>query len=222
MKRYIKAYQQSAEEYDDLVDALLNNKPYDYERFHEYWETFHQPEEGAIKAQEVKVGDVIKNTEDASEINIGDEFRVVTIGRDEDAIGDYITFDFVFHVMMLSGDYEGTECDLHYMKDEYVGVLVPAVTASTKIDAASAIDHISVDSYTILRDVLIDILNDWNDEVFDNYPNVQEAVEDYIARVRDLCSMREYKKAHPAEVAEINALSDEDLIDISEKIWETT
>ena len=222
MKRYIKAYQQSAEEYDDLVDALLNNKPFDYDRFHEYWEAFHEPEEGAIKASEVKVGDVIKNTEDASEINIGDEFRVNRIEKDTDDISDYITFDYVFFVTMLSGDYEGAECTLHYMKDEYVGVPVSAVTASTRISAASAIDRISVDSYTILRDVLIDILNDWNDEVFDNYPNVQEAVEDYIARVRDLCNMREYKRVHPAEVAEINALSDEDLIDISEKIWETT
>ena len=158
----------------------------------------------------------------AEEIDIGDVFEVIEISSPkEDSNPIWREFDYVFHILDHTNQ-PPFAMDLHYMADELVGVRVDksVVEAATEVVDAPAIDSLSKDSYQILEDTLIDLLNDVSDEAYNNFPNNQEAVEDFIARIRDLCDMDEYEEAHPDEVEELRALSDEDLIEISEKIWE--
>lgn len=207
---------------EDLEDALLKGKAMEAEAFDEYFNAYHEPEKDAIAARDVKVGDFIRNTECAEEIDIGDVFEVIEISSPkEDSNPIWREFDYVFHILDHTNQ-PPFAMDLHYMADELVGVRVDrsAVEAATEVVDASAIDSLSKDSYQILEDTLIDLLNDVSDEAYNNFPNNQEAVEDFIARIRDLCDMDEYEEAHPDEVEELRALSDEDLIEISEKIWE--
>ena len=114
----------------ELDDALLSGKPFDLASFKKY--KTGAEEEGLIKADEVQVGDIIVNTEDASELNLGTKVEVLDVIQP----GEWT--DYVFHVRLLESpdtDYwyhgdpykhmaaqPGDEMDLHFDADEYVGI----------------------------------------------------------------------------------------------------
>ena len=114
MKRYVR----SSMTPEELVDAVYNNKPYDIESYNEYVQTFRKgPDPEAIKAQKVRIGDIIKNTESAEELDLGDVFKVKKIEKDVDG------WDYVFTVRVLT--LEGKPIwELHYEEDEYVGIRI--------------------------------------------------------------------------------------------------
>lgn len=195
---------------EELEDAVMHGKPFEADAFNEYWEAYHQPEEGAITADEVSENDVIENTEDASEINIGDVFHVNSITPHAPG---WEEFDYEFDVTLLNGDYEGDEVKLHYMADEYVGIRSDVGRAlgiynSTKITASSKV-KVSSDLRSILEDVMIDTL--------DEYSGKHVLVE-FIENVRYLQDWDEYADEHADEVIELQKLSDSQLTDIGAEI----
>lgn len=119
MKRYIRS---SMEDFE-VESAILDDAQFDVDSFNEYFGEFHQPEKGALKASEVRVGDFIKNTECAEEVDLDHVVEILDIiphskGWEE--------FDYTFHVMDHTSR-PPFEIDLHYMADEYVGVPVSSV-----------------------------------------------------------------------------------------------
>lgn len=114
MKRYVR----SSMTPEELVDAVYNNKPFDMESYDEYMQAFRKgPDPRAIKAQKARIGDIIKNTESAEELDLGDVFKVKKIERDIDG------WDYIFTVRVLT--LEGRPIwKLHYEEDEYVGVRI--------------------------------------------------------------------------------------------------
>lgn len=195
---------------EDLEDAVLNGRPFELDEFKEYWDTYHQPEEGAITADEVEEHDVIENTEDASEIDIGDVFHVDSITPHAKG---WEEFDYEFDVTLLNGNYKGNHVKLHYMADEYVGVRSDVGRAlgiynSTDIKASTDIE-ISNDLRSILEDVMIDTL--------DEYAGTHVLVE-FIENVRYLQDWDEYAEEHADEMLELAGISDNQLTDIGAEI----
>lgn len=115
MKRYIRTSMTP----DEVIDAIYNNKPFDEESYEEYIEPFHETAEGAIQAKDIRVGDRIRNTECAEEIDINDIFVVEKIERN--VPGPWKDWDYTFTVRMESLADEPVY-DIHYDADEYVGV----------------------------------------------------------------------------------------------------
>ena len=114
MKRYVK----SSMTPEEIVDAIYNNKPFDAESYDEYAVAFHDgPDPRAIKAKQVRIGDIIKNTENAEEIDLNDIFKVKKIMRNVDG-WDYV---FVARILTLEGM---PVWELHYEEDEYVGIRI--------------------------------------------------------------------------------------------------
>lgn len=112
MKKWIKA----AMDPDEVVDAIYNDKPFDFDSYQEYAQAFNDHDPDAIKAQDVRVGDVINNTESAEELDLGDVFVVDEIYTDREG------WDYVFRIHVLTLE-EHPSWELHFMTDEYVGVV---------------------------------------------------------------------------------------------------
>lgn len=196
---------------EDLEDAVLNGRPFERDEFNEYWDAYHQPEEGAITADEVEEHDIIENTEDASEVDIGDVFHVNSIVSHP--AGTWEDFDYEFDVTLLNGNYKGDHVKLHYMADEYVGVRSDVGRAlgiynSTDIKASKKI-NISDDLRSILEDVMIDTL--------DEYSGKHVLVE-FVENVRYLQDWDEYAEEHADEILELKGISDNQLVDIGAEI----
>lgn len=102
---------------DEVVDAIYNNKPFDNESYNEYASVFNQPAAGAIKAKDIRVGDIIKNTECAEELDLGDIFVVKKITQNAPGWEDW-DYTFTVKVMTLR---DRPTIDIHYEADEYVG-----------------------------------------------------------------------------------------------------
>jgi len=195
---------------EDLEDAIMHGKPFESDEFDQYWRLYHQPEEGAITAAEVQVNDIIENTEDASEINLGDTFHVNAIATD---VEGWEPFDYEFDVTMLSGDYKGDHVKLHYMADEYVGVRSDVGRAlgiynSTSVTASSGV-KISKELRSILEDVMI--------ETLDNYSG-SRVLSEFVDNARYLQSWDEYDEEHSEEMLELSRLSNNKLVDIGAEI----
>lgn len=103
---------------EELVDAVYNNKPFDRDSYDEYAEAFHQPAEGAIKAKDIKIGDIIRNTESAEELDLDDIFVVKKITKNAPGWEDW-DYTFTVKVMTLK---DRPTVDIHYEANEYVGV----------------------------------------------------------------------------------------------------
>lgn len=121
MKRMIVASRQIPRKFveasmapEEVEDAIMNNRPFDLDSFRKYrgYDKYVE-DNNIVQAQDVQVGKVYKNTEDASEMNLGDEFKVLSINHTP---GGY--WEYTFHVKDLTN---GMELDLHYWADDYVG-----------------------------------------------------------------------------------------------------
>lgn len=112
MKRVIKA----GMTVDEVSDAILRGKPFDLSSLDEYNDYYHS--EGAIRASEVREGQVIQNTEDADELDLNEVFEVLRI-RPHSYGWEEFDYTFTVRVLSLTGN---PIYDIHYMKDEYVGV----------------------------------------------------------------------------------------------------
>ena len=201
---------------EELENAILNGRPFEADEFSEYWDAYHQPEEDAITAAEVNEDDIIENTEDASEINIGDVFHVDTIQMHAP---DWEEFDYEFGVTLLNGDYKGNHVKLHYMADEYVGVRSDlgralgiynstSIKANTR-KAGARHREVSNDLRSILEDVMIDTLDDFSG---------RHILVEFIENARYLQDWDEYGDEHAEEMLELKKLSDVALADIGAEI----
>ena len=112
---------------EDLDYAILNDKPFDIESFRKY--KMPKPDPDTLRADQIEVGDIIEVTEDASEVNLGTQVKILAIN---DPGENWI--DYTFHVELLDKPgrkisdetvlQAGDEIDIHFDADEYVGKLV--------------------------------------------------------------------------------------------------
>ena len=148
MKRYIR----SNYDLEDLEHAILHDDPFSAEEFEEYWDAYHEPNADAIQAKDVRKGDIIVNTECAEEMDINDIFLVESIDKPS---GIWEDFDVTFNIKNLSKD--EMDQDIHYMDDEYVGVVVDepmqraiASSCGTVKGAFSSLTKQSLDTSTLV------------------------------------------------------------------------
>lgn len=107
----------------ELDDAILNDKPFDLESFKKY-KTDNLAEEGVLTGEDIKEGDTIKITEDASEVDLGTVVKVLAINDPKE---NWIEYTFRCEVIDNAGQNsleEGKEINLHFDGDEFVGILV--------------------------------------------------------------------------------------------------
>ena len=112
----------------DLDDAILNNRPFDLDSFKNYKS---YTSEDVVFGSDLEVGDLIKNTECADEIDLGTVFTVEAIhyADDEDGFDDMFLTDMAIEVT----DEDGNYAVLHYDIDEPVGVRVNKDTIEENI-----------------------------------------------------------------------------------------
>lgn len=114
---------------EDLDYAIEHGKPFDIDSFKK-WK--HPGDPDAIHAEDVEIGDIIDNQNDASEVNIGTVFKVLDINNPED-LEDWGSLkpDYTFRCECIEdpGGMQnfgvGTIFNLHYWKGDEVGHLVP-------------------------------------------------------------------------------------------------
>lgn len=144
MKRYIRSFS----DYEDLEDAILNERPFRAPDYQDYLNEFGDIDEDAIQAKDVKVGDFIENTECCDEVDIGDVIEILEIIENAEGWQD---FDYTFRVLdhTLQPPFE---TELHYMDDEYVGVPVESpIEGSCDVTGAySSLTRQSLDTSTLV------------------------------------------------------------------------
>lgn len=108
----------------ELDDAISNGKPFDMGSFKKY--KTPAPAPGAVKVKDVRVGDIIENTESAEAVDLGTVFQVVDIRKDDpDGMGfswDSCPYTFICKQMDAPRVFHLT----YYASegDEYVGPIV--------------------------------------------------------------------------------------------------
>ena len=102
----------------EVNDAIEQNKPFNIRDYTEYFDPPHDSE--ALLPSEIEIGREYINTEDASEFNIGTQFKVLDIVPESEREDWEMQFDYVFKVQTA----DGNVFNIHYDSEDYVGVLV--------------------------------------------------------------------------------------------------
>ncbi len=102
----------------EVNDAIEQNKPFNIRDYTEYFDPPHDSE--ALLPSEMEIGREYINTEDASEFNMGTQFKVLDIVPESERDDWEMQFDYVFKVQTA----DGNVFNIHYDSEDYVGVLV--------------------------------------------------------------------------------------------------
>lgn len=122
---------------DELNQAILDGRPFDIDTFNKYKIDPYRAK-GAVKSADLEVGDIIRVTEDASEIDCpSPEIEIMNIRYDDpDEYGhDCITF-------YCYDNETGDDYTLHFWPDEWVGPII-AKKSNYSIKSTASFDSSS-------------------------------------------------------------------------------
>lgn len=121
---------ESSSEEDQLNQAILDGRPFDLDTFTKYKVDPYRAE-GAVKAEDIQIGDIIQVTEDASEVDSGTVLEVIDIDYDDpDGYNGYQLDDVI---TFICRDEKGRRYpyNLHFWPGDYVG---PIIGKQAKLD----------------------------------------------------------------------------------------